>query len=32
MMPVAKADDPAELVEINARCFKVSEIYLNTML
>jgi len=30
-MPVKKALDPAELVEINARMFQVQEFYLDKM-
>ena len=28
-MPVKKANDPAEVVEINARLFKVTEFYID---
>ena len=30
--PVKKADDPAELIEINARLFTVQEFYLDKMI
>lgn len=31
-MPVKKADDPAEIIEINARLFQVQEFYLDKMI
>jgi hypothetical protein len=31
-MPVKKAQDPADVVEINARCFKVTELYLDEVI
>jgi hypothetical protein len=31
-MPVKKADDPADVIVINARCFKVTEFYIDDMI
>jgi HrpA-like RNA helicase len=31
-MPIKKADDPADVVVINARCFKVQEFYIDDMI
>ena len=31
-MPIASAVEPAEIIEINARCFKVEEFYLDHMI
>lgn len=31
-MPIKKADDPADVVVINARCFKVTEYYIDDMI
>ena len=31
-MPVKKTDDPAEIVEINARLFKVTEFYIDQII
>lgn len=31
-LPVRKAEDPADVVVINARCFKVTEFYIDDMI
>lgn len=31
-MPVKQANDPADVIEINARCFDVKELYLDELI
>lgn len=31
VLPVERRDDPAELIEINARCFRVDESYIDDL-
>jgi len=31
-MPVKKAKDPADVIEINARCFEVKEMYMDELI